>query len=84
VRQLGVLHQPQNDMSALAATLLHVRMGPHSMMDTFVVDSINSLAILLYILPTFVGRSKRNANAIMILNILLGWTSVWPSRWCWP
>jgi hypothetical protein len=27
-------------------------------------------------LPTFVGQSKRNAGAIFVLNLLLGWTVV--------
>jgi hypothetical protein len=31
---------------------------------------------LLYFLPTIVGRNKRNANAIMMLNIFLGWTFI--------
>jgi len=31
---------------------------------------------LLYFLPTFVGQSKRNAGAIFVLNLLLGWTLV--------
>jgi hypothetical protein len=30
----------------------------------------------LYFLPTFVGQSKRNAGAIFVLNLLLGWTLV--------
>ena len=31
---------------------------------------------LLYFLPTIVGRNKRNASAIMMLNIFLGWTFI--------
>lgn len=27
-----------------------------------------------YLLPAIVGRKKKNANAIFILNVLLGWT----------
>ena len=30
----------------------------------------------VYFLPTFMGRSKRNAGAIFALNLLLGWTLV--------
>jgi hypothetical protein len=30
----------------------------------------------VYFLPTFVGQSKRNAGAIFLLNLLLGWTLV--------
>jgi hypothetical protein len=30
----------------------------------------------IYFLPTFVGQSKRNAGAIFVLNLLLGWTVV--------
>jgi hypothetical protein len=29
-----------------------------------------------YFLPTFVGQSKRNAGAIFVLNLLLGWTVI--------
>ena len=34
------------------------------------------LAIGIYFLPTIVGWSKRNAGAIFVLNLLLGWTFV--------
>jgi len=34
------------------------------------------LAGALYFLPTIVGRSKHNAGAIFVLNLLLGWTLV--------
>jgi T4 superinfection immunity protein len=34
------------------------------------------IMIALYFLPTFLGRQKRNANAIFALNLLLGWTFV--------
>ena len=33
-------------------------------------------AIALYFLPAIVGRKKRNAEAIQILNLFLGWTLV--------
>lgn|SRR3990167_5833236 len=29
-----------------------------------------------YFLPSFVGAKKKNANAIFILNLLLGWTFI--------
>ena len=31
-------------------------------------------AVLLYFLPSILGRNKRNAGAILALNLLLGWT----------
>ena len=30
----------------------------------------------LYFLPAIVGSNKRNYNAILILNLLLGWTLI--------
>jgi hypothetical protein len=42
------------------------------------------LAGALYFLPTFVGQSKRNAGAIFILNLLLGWTLIgWVAALVW-
>jgi hypothetical protein len=32
--------------------------------------------LLFYFVPTIAGRKKRNAQAIMLLNLLLGWTLV--------
>jgi uncharacterized membrane protein YqaE (UPF0057 family) len=32
------------------------------------------VALLIYFLPSLVARKKQNANAIFILNLLLGWT----------
>ncbi len=37
---------------------------------------IFALSILLYFLPTIIGRNKRNVGAILTLNLLLGWTVV--------
>jgi len=34
------------------------------------------LAVAFYFLPTFVGNSKRNINAIFTLNLLLGWSVI--------
>jgi hypothetical protein len=34
------------------------------------------LSFCVYFLPSIIGRNKRNANAICILNIFLGWTFV--------
>ena len=33
-------------------------------------------AAAVYFLPSFVGRHKRNAQAIAVLNLLLGWTII--------
>jgi len=45
------------------------------------MDMLIGLAALvimgcLYFLPAIVGRKKRNYNAILILNLLLGWTLI--------
>jgi nitric oxide reductase large subunit len=41
-------------------------------------------AALIYLLPTLVGRGKRNAVAIAVLNIMLGWTVVgWIAALVW-
>jgi len=34
------------------------------------------VAVLLYFLPSIIGRDKRNANAILCLNVFLGWTLI--------
>ena len=33
-----------------------------------------SVVFMVYFLPTFVGRNKRNGSAIFVLNLLAGWT----------
>lgn len=33
-------------------------------------------SVALYFLPSIVGRDKRNASAIFVLNLLLGWTLI--------
>jgi hypothetical protein len=33
-----------------------------------------AVAFCIYMLPAFIGRHKRNAYAIAVLNFLLGWT----------
>jgi hypothetical protein len=33
-------------------------------------------ALMFYFLPSLIGRKKKNANAIFILNLLLGWTFI--------
>ena len=45
--------------------------------ETMRVIAYSLLAILglvFYFLPSYVGRKKRNASAIVILNVFLGWT----------
>ncbi len=34
------------------------------------------LICVVYFIPSFVGRKKRDAGAIMTLNLLLGWTFI--------
>lgn len=35
-----------------------------------------AVGLIIYFLPSFIGRKKRNATAITVLNILLGWTFI--------
>lgn len=40
--------------------------------------------VLLYFLPAITGRRKRNAEAIFVLNLLLGWTGLgWVAAMVW-
>src|SRR5436305_437114 len=34
------------------------------------------LGVLIYFIPAIVGKHKRNATAILVLNIFLGWTVI--------
>lgn len=34
------------------------------------------IGFLIYFIPTFLGWNKRNSNAILALNIFLGWTFI--------
>jgi len=34
------------------------------------------IVLAIYFLPTIVGRDKRNAGAIFVLNLFLGWTLI--------
>jgi hypothetical protein len=34
------------------------------------------VCLLLYFLPSILGRNKRNSTAIFVLNLLLGWTLI--------
>ena len=34
------------------------------------------IAVSIYFLPAIVGKDKRNAGAILVLNLLLGWTLI--------
>ena len=42
------------------------------------------LFVAIYFLPAFIGRRKRNARAIFVLNLLLGWTFLgWVGTLIW-
>jgi hypothetical protein len=32
------------------------------------------IILIIYFIPSFVGKDKKNASAIFILNLFLGWT----------
>ena len=38
--------------------------------------ALGFVCLLLYFLPSLIGRNKRNSGAILALNLLLGWTVV--------
>jgi len=42
----------------------------------FLIIIISTIGITLYFLPTAIGWNKRNSNAILALNLLLGWTFI--------
>jgi hypothetical protein len=35
-----------------------------------------AICLSLYFLPSIVGRNKKNRNAIIVLNLFLGWTFI--------
>ena len=42
------------------------------------------IGLLIYFLPSVVARKKRNADAIFILNLFLGWTLIgWVAALVW-
>ena len=42
------------------------------------------LGVLIYFIPSIVGKDKRNAGAIFVLNLLLGWTIIgWVGALIW-
>jgi hypothetical protein len=42
------------------------------------------LGIVIYFIPSMVGSQKRNAGAIFLLNLLLGWTLIgWVGALVW-
>ena len=47
-------------------------------------STITIFLVFLYFLPTLVGAKKRNAAAIFVLNLLLGWTFIgWVVAMVW-
>jgi uncharacterized membrane protein YccC len=42
------------------------------------INSYGALAFVfgLYFVPSIIGRNKRNAQAILVLNVLAGWTVI--------
>jgi len=48
----------------------------HDLDETSSILVKASLSLGLYFFPAFVGRNKRNAKAILVLNLFLGWTLI--------
>lgn len=50
----------------------------------FLMFAVMIIAVLLYFLPTVLGRNHRQFNAIFVLNLLAGWTVVgWVGAMVW-
>lgn len=48
------------------------------------IVAVSAISLVLYFLPTIVGRQKHNAGAIFVLNLLLGWTIIgWVVAMVW-
>ena len=47
-----------------------------SVLSHSLIPLVLVIGLLIYLLPSIVGYKKKNANAIMVLNIFLGWTLV--------
>lgn len=45
-------------------------------MEILIGPLILIVASGIYLLPAIIGRNKRNYNAILILNLFLGWTFI--------
>jgi hypothetical protein len=55
-------------------------------MDEIAAISVFAMGFFLYFIPTVVaaGRKHRNAGAIVVLNVLLGWTFIgWVIAFVW-
>jgi len=35
-----------------------------------------AIIVLIYFLPSIIGKNKKNASAILVLNLFLGWTFI--------
>ena len=84
----GSLTQPvlegiRNDVAADTADQLcntKTRRG-----NTMLALSLLVVSILLYFLPSIIGKDKKNAIAIFALNLFAGWTVIgWIGALVWP
>lgn len=46
------------------------------METTFTPMILTGIVGAIYLLPTIVGRNKKNSKAIFVLNLFLGWTFI--------
>ena len=57
------------------------------LIQTGAVDAFLGLLVIcatIYVIPAMIGQGKRNAAAIFVLNLLLGWTLVgWAVALVW-
>jgi hypothetical protein len=49
--------------------------GP-TITGVLLVIAVAAVSLAVYLLPSIVGRRRRNAGAIIKLNVLLGWTVI--------
>jgi hypothetical protein len=45
-----------------------------SLIEVVTMVAFGLALVAVYFLPAILGRNKRNANAILVLNLLTGWT----------
>jgi hypothetical protein len=50
--------------------------GQYQSVDVFLGFVFLFIGILIYLIPALIGRNKKSHTAILVLNILTGWTFI--------
>ena len=72
---------------AIASLIFYLTIFPYldfptTLNSTYIILLL--LFVAIYFLPAFIGRHKRNARAIFVLNLFLGWTFLgWVGTLVW-